>query len=367
MDEIDLRTEEVRKLVSAINESGQLRRRENTTVEFKQSFNFGSAAAYAKTMAAFANTRGGYIVFGVKDKPREVIGLKTNNFENFPIEKFTSALNSLFAPEIEWETGSLAVSLEMFITDENGEMTTKVVDKCIGWIYVLESDRKPVIAQKEHSGEHIVSGDVFYRYVARSEKIKLPEMSKIIEENVAKERERLMKLFELIRKSGTANLGIVNYANGKFTTPQGVDVEFDQRLVAKVLKKARFIKQGSFDKTKGIPVIKVTGNIDLAEEIPVPEGNPDDTHPYIQKQLAEKLNISTQDLYALIWYYKMKEAKRYHLEITVSSSGKTHKFSEFALQFLEEKLGELKDNETEFDKIRAAYKNRNKQEETTNA
>ena len=101
-------------------------------------------------------------------------------------------------------------------------------------------------------------------------------------------------------------------------------------------------------------------------ERPVPEGNPDDTHPYIQKQLASMLNISTQDLYALIWYYKMKEVKKYHLEITVSKNGKTHKFSEFALQFLQEKLKEFSSNPEEFDKIRTAYKNRNKVEEVTN-
>ena len=156
------------------------------------------------------------------------------------------------------------------------------------------------------------------------QKIKFAEMSRIIEERTAKEREGLLKLFEVIRKSETANLGIVNYSNGKITTPYGVDVAFDRKLVTQVLKKAKFIKEGSFNETDGIPVIKVTGNIDLAEEVPVPEGNPDETHPYIQKQLAEMLAISTQDLYALIWYFKMKESKKYHLEITTSSTSKTH-------------------------------------------
>lgn len=85
-----------------------------------------------------------------------------------------------------------------------------------------------------------------------------------------------------------------------------------------MLRRAKFIKEGSFNETDGKPVLKVTGNIDLAEEVPVPEGNPDDTHPYIQKQLAELLKISPQDVYALVWYYKMKEAKKYHLEITTS-------------------------------------------------
>ena len=87
---------------------------------------------------------------------------------------------------------------------------------------------------------------------------------------------------------------------------------------------------------------------------------------HIQKQLAEKLNISNQDLYALVWYYKMKEAKKYHLEITVSKNGKTHKFSDFALQFLQEKLKEFESSPAEFDKIRSAYKKRNNMEVTSN-
>jgi hypothetical protein len=206
-----------------------------------------------------------------------------------------------------------------------------------------------------------VSGDVYYRYRARSEKIKYAEMSHIVDDRVAKEREGLLKLFEVIRKSGTANLGIINYGNGKFSTPYGVDVAFDRKLVTQVLKKAKFIKEGSFNETEGIPVIKVTGNIDLAEEVPVLELDPDKGYPYIQKDLSEKLGISSQDLYALVFYYKMKEAKRYSIGVTTSRSGNPNfKFSEYALQFLEAKLAELKENETEFDKIRAAYKNRNK-------
>lgn len=82
--------------------------------------------------------------------------------------------------------------------------------------------------------------------------------------------------------------------------------------------------------------------------------------------MAEKLGITTQELYALIWYFRMKESKKYHLEITVSKNGKTHKFSNFALEVLREKLKELENNEEEFDKIRQAYKNRNKQEEKNN-
>jgi hypothetical protein len=343
---------EVRRIVSVVNAAGLLKSRESNTVEFKQSFNAANTAKYAKTMAAFANNRSGYIIFGVKDNPRGVIGIQGSNFDNLDQAMFTGAVNSLFSPSLEWECGIITIT---YSEDK------KNAERTIGWIYTEEADRKPIIAQKSDSGEKISSGDVFYRYRAKNEKIKFAEMTRIIDERAAKEREQLLRLFEVIRKSGTASLGIINYGNGKFTTPYGVDVAFDRKLVTQVLKKAKFIKEGSFNETDGIPVIKVTGNIDLAEEIPVPDLDPDIGYPYIQKQLVEKLKITTGDLYALIWYYKMKEAKKYHIEVTTSKSGSVHKFSDFALQFLIDKLNELHDRESEFERIRMAYRNRNKQ------
>lgn len=167
-------------------------------------------------------------------------------------------------------------------------------------------------------------------------------------------------MFDTIRKSETANLGIVNYTNGKFSTPYGVDVEFDRRLVAQVLKKAKFIKEGSFSETEGIPVIKVTGNIDLAEEVPVLEGNPDETYPYRQKELSDKLGITPYEVGVLVFQYKMKDSKRFHIEVTTSKQNKTHKFSEFAFKFLQEKLKENPTNSEEFSKFKEAYNNRGK-------
>src|ERR1019366_3508027 len=81
----------------------RLASRESSKLDFKESFNLGSADEYARTMAAFANTAGGYLVFGVKDSPRELLGLKTDNFEKADPAKLTNALNERFSPEIMWE------------------------------------------------------------------------------------------------------------------------------------------------------------------------------------------------------------------------------------------------------------------------
>lgn len=79
--------------------------REGSTVEFKESFNMGGMAQYFKTMASFANNMGGYIIFGVGDKPRELLGLGKNSleqFENLKVEELTKNLLDYFSPEIMW-------------------------------------------------------------------------------------------------------------------------------------------------------------------------------------------------------------------------------------------------------------------------
>ena len=347
--------DKVRLLLSETTENGSLKSRESNTFEFKESFSNGNWPKYAKTMAAFANNHGGYILFGIKDKPRIIIGLQNDKFDNMPQEKFTDFLNEYFAPELNWECGTVAI--ETKIVDSDGVNNIDI--KTVGWIYTEQATQKPVIAQKEKENEKISSGDIYYRYRARTQKIDFPELNRIIEERIAKEREGLLKVLDAIRKNGTANLGIVNYSNGRITTPYGVDVAFDRKLVAKVLKKAKYIKEGSFQETTGIPVLKVTGNIDLAEEVPIIDGNPDETYPYIQSQLATKLNINKQDLYALVWFYKLKKDKKFHIEIATGNKTKVHKFSEFALQFLSSKLIELQSNQSEFVKIRNLFNQNN--------
>ena len=339
----------VRRIIGNVDKQGRIKARERNDLEYKEAFGLSSWAKYAKSMAAFANNHGGYILFGIKDNPREIVGVNSA-FSSFKQEKFTESLNSLFSPEILWDTD--VVEFDGF---------------SIGYIYTHEAIEKPVIALKTESSEKINSGDVFYRYRARSEKIKYSEMIRIIEERAKQERERILKLVETIRNSDTTNLGIVNYSNGKFSTPYGADVIVDKKLVLQVLRKAKYIKSGSFDEDGGTPVLKVTGNIDLAEEVPVPDVEPDIQYPYLQKQLAEKLGVTPNTIYALIWYFKMKGKKKYHMEVSTTSSGKTkaHKFSDIALQYLAEKMNSHKDDPNWIAGIKEQYRQRNNMQEDT--
>ena len=209
--------EYIKKHILLFDDTGKLKCRERVDLEYKETFNLGSASKYAKTMASFANNMGGYIIFGVKDKPREIIGVNAA-FEDFNQEKLTEILNSYFSPEIMWETGT--------VDSKYGKL---------GYIYVAENVEKPVMAIKGDS--NINNGDVYYRYKARTEKIKYPEMMRIINEREKRIQDAIIKMIETIRNGKTPNIGIINYKNGKMSTPYGIDISIDKKLILKVLKR----------------------------------------------------------------------------------------------------------------------------------
>ena len=62
--------------------------RENSTLEFKESFGWMSLSKYMKTSAAYANTKGGYIVFGISNNPRRLCGLSRWRLRARRLSKF---------------------------------------------------------------------------------------------------------------------------------------------------------------------------------------------------------------------------------------------------------------------------------------
>ena len=75
--------------------------RESRRLEFKRSFDRHQLAAYERTFAAFSNTVGGVIVFGVADKPRMVVGTDPNALPDDA--DITTLLRQDFSPEIPFE------------------------------------------------------------------------------------------------------------------------------------------------------------------------------------------------------------------------------------------------------------------------
>jgi predicted HTH transcriptional regulator len=93
---------------------------ENSTVEFKRKFS--SPIKIAKEMIAFANSKGGYILFGVDDN-RKIVGVESEKGE---LELIKTAARFYCEPEIEYTSEIVCI---------------KNVDVVI--VRIKESNRKP--------------------------------------------------------------------------------------------------------------------------------------------------------------------------------------------------------------------------------
>lgn len=210
--------------------------RESDKREYKEAFNWSNRDKYSKSMASFANKNGGYLIFGVSDNPRQLIGLKNDNFEQLDEKTITEYLNSYFSPEIFFEK---------LIKNTKGSK--------IGIIKVQKSEDGPIICIKTNS--EVKEADIYYRYNAVSQKIKYPELQNLINKIRESERNNWMKYLEKISKSGIENTAILNLNSGEIIGKKQ-NLLIDENL----LPKLKFIKKGSFS-SEGKPTLKLIGNV----------------------------------------------------------------------------------------------------------
>lgn len=227
--------------------------KEGTQKEFKESFSFGALLVYLRTMAAFANAKGGYIIFGVTDKPRILKGLEGSHlqqFDDLDRAKLTDGLNEYFSPEIRWEAE-----------------TFKLEGKTLGVIYVAESENKPIVTKKSfNTGKQVVQeGDILYRYNSRSEKIKYPELNRIIVESRERESQLLLEQFRYLIEAGAKNAAILDLSKSEVRGASGQKLLIDQKLVDGI----SFIREGEFSETEGAPTLKIIGEVQPTNTITV--------------------------------------------------------------------------------------------------
>jgi hypothetical protein len=214
----------------------RINRHESKWLEFKQSFNWGSKEKYGRTMAAFANTSGGYVVFGVGNSPRTLIGLQNERFDQLDPAVISDFLNNTFVPEIQWET---------FVYQFQG--------KQFGLIYVFEAVNKPIISTRS-AGDDIKEGEIYYRYHGRSERIKYPELKEMIEVQRKRELNTLLQHVKQIDSIGVQNAAVLNTVDGTIVGPGG-KIFIDESLLSNI----SFIREGQFRGKEGKQAVRIVG------------------------------------------------------------------------------------------------------------
>ncbi len=215
--------------------------RENSTLEFKESFGWVKAADYARTCAAFANTKGGYIAFGIKNKPHELTGLRgppLDRFEAIDPAKITEFFNQHFAPEINWDIH-----------------IHEVAGKQFGLLYVSESSEKPVVCTTE-AGGRLREGDIYYRYRGTTTRIKYPELRVILSKRREEEQRLWVKHLAKIARVGVRESAIFDLQTGQVSGAKGTFF-IDESLLSQL----SFLKEGEFKEVTGKPSLKLIGSL----------------------------------------------------------------------------------------------------------
>jgi hypothetical protein len=257
-----------------VTPEGYLFHRESQEFECKEQFNFAGLADYFRDFAAFGNNRGGYLVFGIKDRPRrELLGLSANSldqFEKIDPETISGFLLDIFSSDIRWEM-----------------CVHKIGEKSFGIIYVYPSEIKPIIAKKDEGRDQTIKdGEIYYRYGGRTQKIKFAELQSIINNRVEINNRQWQETVNRIGKAGPENIATFDLKKGT-VSKNNKTLLVDEEL----LKKVQWLREGHFD-DKGEKALRLIGDVQAANAIEVVRHEKQNLlrdYPYSATQVATEI------------------------------------------------------------------------------
>ncbi len=288
-----------------VKPDGNLYHRESQNLEFKESFNLAGLADYYRDFSAFANNKGGYLIFGVKDRPkRELIGLIAKAIEQFDKldpEMISGHLLDLYTCNISWEH-------EIF----------EIEGKSYGVFYIYEANIKPVICKKDESkgNEQILkNGEIYFRYGGRTQKIQYAELEFIINSRIEQNNNQWMSLVQKIGKSGPQNAAILDTEKGLIEKTESQILVIDEELV----KSIQWIREGEFSEKKGEKTLKLVGTVQPIDQVEVIKKVKEDKlkeYPLSATELFEEIKrrdkrIKQGDIFKIINFNDLKKNKDY--------------------------------------------------------
>lgn len=257
------------------NDDGRLHHREGQELEFKEQFNLAALADYFKDFAAFANNRGGYLIFGVKDKPRILQGMSAKSIEQFERidpQIITGHLLQTFSCNLSWHQASIELE-----------------EKTFGVFFIEPAQEKPVIATKDEGKDNLIkSGEIYYRYGGRTQKIQGAELQAIINHRLEQNNQQWLDLFSKIGKAGPQNAAILDTESGVISKDKAQILVLDQALASKL----KFVKEGQFVERDGAPALKLVGDVSPIDQVEVVQHvkeNLTKTYPLSATELADQV------------------------------------------------------------------------------
>lgn len=295
--------------------------RESEHREFKLAFDNKDLPRYAKTMVAFANREGGVIFFGIKNSPRELVGVQGHQPDDLVFAHF---LKEYFEPEIRF-------SIESAIY--NG--------KTLLMVMVQPSPDKPIICRKEKiikstdktkpNSQILREGAVYYRYSSSSEEIKYPELRKILDEQVQRVFHSLVSNITLLQTVGYDKAAVVSadeLSGDNKTASVYITTETAKNL--NWIDKGKFVESAD-DGEKAFYVVKQV-EIKHGVEVPTPT-DWSKAYPLTKTALTKEVRMNSTEITAALWKSGILNNPEYHMS-SEHGGNMLHKFTHSAKDVL---------------------------------
>lgn len=307
---------------------GSLAITETDQIECKKSVNF-----VMKTIAAFANNKGGYFVFGVENGSFNVVGLPDDKFEKYDLNKLNQNIRDQLGIGLEIQTA---------IRQING--------KKVGIVYIGPAHTKPVIFI--HSGGDVAQGHIYYRYPGEDRLISPTDLQRLIEERMQQLSQTILsKHLANIMRFGIENAAVMNLATGEIDGKAGSFL-IDEALLPQI----SFVKDGEFVERSGAPTLKLIGEVAPTKATVVAIKEALEGYPLSYTELFRRVKEATGAkqgaIDAIIKSKKLKADKAFahyafrnnadrlrYEETGVVKTGTASNYNQAAVQFLIEELG----------------------------
>jgi hypothetical protein len=207
--------------------------------ECKEGFHLRNFGKALRTIAGFANNRGGYLFFGVRDKPHgfEVSGLADGRFANVDQKSFSQTIRAALDPTPRF--ASLLIDLD---------------GKKVGVIYVEPHPGKPVMARKNEGD--LAEGAIYFRYPGETRLISYADLRALLDERDRQTRTSIAPLVQRVLELGPKDALVANLADR--TLEGGLrPILIDERLIEQI----KFIMEGNFDEREGADTLRVIGEV----------------------------------------------------------------------------------------------------------
>lgn len=299
----------------------RVKSRESEHREFKLKFENKNIPKIARTMASYANRDGGVIFFGIKERPRELVGIENGEIPDDVV--FTNFLREYFQPEILFES-----------------KTINIIGEQVHCLIIKPSLKKPVICKKTKSirreqnrpdKEVLREGAIYYRYSASSNEIKYADLKIMLDNEKESLFKSMIENITLLNKVGIDKAAVVN-AHELSGNNQAATIF----LTNDTAENLNWIDSGKFveDENEGGKAYYVVRQVEIKHGVEIP--TPTDfstTHPMTKTALSKEVKITGIDFDAVTWKLGIKDNPKYHIS---SHHGKNmiHKFTDEAKEII---------------------------------